>query len=254
VKNYVENVMGSIQSIKPVVTPDTRFKRTLVVLGLTLFALIGWFVKTEYIDRPTLVTVTGVGKVEALPEMVKFTIRIINNSSSPNIVVADNNRVTRDLISIVKKSGVGESDIIVSYVRVIPPTANLGLATYQAINAVDVTLRDISKFDNLVSTLYSIGASSLSNIVFTTEDSRELEKEAVTEAIKDAKSKAWDTARASRKRVGRMVSISTAQLGEAGALSGEPAKANFTGQISDSPSQIEIVRQAVVVFELRSLL
>lgn len=250
-KNYVENVMGSIQSIKPVVTPDTKFKRTLVVLGLTLFVLFGWFVKTDYIDRPTLVTVTGVGRVEALPEMVKFTVGVINNSSSSNVAVADNNRTMRDLISLIKQTGVEESDIIVSYVRVIPPSANLGLATYQAINAADVTLGDISKFDNLVSTLYSIGASSVSNIVFTTEDSSELEKRAIAEAIKDAKSKAGNTARASRKRLGRMVSIQAAEIGEAGALSGEPAKEGFGGQVSASPSQIEIVRRAVIIFELR---
>lgn len=253
-KTVASNVMGGIQSIKPVMTPDTRFKRTMVVLGLILLVLFGWFVKTEYIDRPTLVTVMGEGRVETLPEMVKFTVSVINNSSSPNIAVADNNRTMGDLLSYIKQAGVEDSDMVVSYVRVIPPSANLGLTTFQAVNAVDVTLGEISKFDNLVSTLYSVGASSISNIVFTTEDSSELEKRAIAEAIKDAKSKAGNTARTSRKRLGRMVSIQAMELGEAGALSGEPAKEGFGGQVSASPSQIEIVRQAIIVFELRSII
>ena len=58
-------------------------------------------------------------------------------------------------------------------------------------------------------------------------------------------------AKAANKRLGRMVSIATAEVGEAGALSGQTAKGDFTGAISASPSQIEITRQASIVFELR---
>ncbi len=250
----METIVESIKSVKPDMSAHTKSKRTILILGLVVLLLFGWYVKTEYIDRPTLVTVTGEGRVEALPEMVKFTVSVINYSSSPNIAVADNNRIMGDLISIVQQTGVEDSDIIVSYVRVVPPSASLGLANFQAVNTADVTLRDVSKFDNLVSTLYSVGASSVSNIVFTTKDSSELEKRAIGEAINDAKAKAGTTAKASRKRLGRMISIQTTELGEAGALSGEPAKEGFGGQVSASPSQIEIVRQAIIVFELRSII
>ncbi len=247
----METVVGSIKHVKTNISAYTKSKKIILILGLVVLLLFAWFVKTEYLDQPTLVTINGEGRVAALPEMVKFTVRVINNSDSPSIAAIDNNRIMRDLLSIIKNTGVKESDIIVSYVRVIPPTASLGLTNYQAVNSVDVTLRDVSKFDNLVNTLYSGGAASVSNILFTSEDSRELEKMAVAEAIKDAKNRAREMSRASGKRLGRMVSIQTTELGEAGALSGEPASAGFAGQISASPSQIEIVRRVIIIFELR---
>lgn len=235
---------------------SSRFKTIGLVLGVLVLLVAGWWIKVNYIDRPTLITVVGEGRVKAVPEMVRFTISVVNTATTPTVAVADNNRLTRDIISMVKGAGVGDEDIVVSYVRVIPPSVALGQTTYQAINATDVTLKDLSKFDNLVNSLYAAGAQSVSNIVFTTQDSKELEKEAVAKAIKDAKARVKEIARASGKRVGRMVSIQTVEIGEAGALSGQASQeAGFgalgEGQISASPSQIEIVRQASIVFELR---
>lgn len=233
-----------------------KLKTIGFVLMVLVLLIAGWWAKVNFINRPTLITVIGEGRVKVVPEIVKFTVGVTNNADTATLAVADNNRVVRDVISLVKTAGVVDEDIIVSYVRVIPPTAALGQTSYQAVNAIDVTLKDLSKFDNLISSLYAVGAQSVSNIVFTTQNSEELEKEAVAEAIKDAKARVKEIAKASRKRVGRMVSIQTVEIGEAGALSGQASQeAGFgvrgEGQISASPSQIEIVRQASIVFELR---
>lgn len=235
---------------------NSRLKTIGTLLVIVVLLVGGWFVKTTYIDRPTLITVVGEGKVSATPEIVKFTVTLANTAGSATVAVADSNRLVRDAISTLKGAGVEEKDIIFSYVRVIPPSAALGQTSYQAVNAIDVTLRDLSQFDNLVNSLYAVGAQSVSNIVFTTQDSKELEKKAVAEAIKDAKARVQEIAKASGKRVGRMVSIQTVEIGEAGALSGQASQeAGFgvrgEGQVSASPSQIEIVRQASIVFELR---
>lgn len=229
-----------------------KLKTIGFVLAVLVLLIGGWWIKVNFINRPTLITVIGEGRVKAVPEIVKFIVSVTNNADTATLAVADNNRVVRDVISLVKTAGVVDEDIVVSYVRVIPPTAALGQTSYQAVNAIDVTLKDLSKFDNLINSLYAAGAQSVSNIVFTTQNSEELEKEAVAEAIKNAKTRVKEIAKASGKRAGRMVSIQTVEVGEAGALSGEaPREGGFTGQISASPSQIEIVRQASIVFELR---
>ncbi|MBI5465046.1 SIMPL domain-containing protein [Candidatus Gottesmanbacteria bacterium] len=223
-----------------------------LILGILVLFVGGWFVKTNYIDRPTLITVIGEGKVRATPETVKFTVTLANTAANATTAVSEIYRFVKEVFSLLKGSGVEEKDIIVSYVRVIPPTAALGQTNYQAINAIDVTLRNLASFDNLVNALYFLGAQSVSNIVFTTQDSKTLEKEAVAKAIEDAQGRVKEIAKASGKRVGRMVSIQTVEVGEAGALSGEaPRETGFGGQVSASPSQIEIVRQASIVFELR---
>ena len=231
---------------------NSRFKTIGLVLGILVLLAAGWWMKVNYINRPTLITVVGEGRVSVKPEMVRFVANVTNNADRATFAVAENNRLTRDAISMIKGVGVSEQDIVVSYVRVLPPGATTGLTTYQAVNTISVTLKDLSQFDNLVTSLYATGAQSISNIVFTTQDSKAVEKEAVAKAIQDAQARVKEIAKASRKRVGRMVSIQAVERGEAGALAGEaPREAGFAGIISASPSQIEIVRQATIVFELR---
>ena len=233
----------------PFVNKEKMGKKPVwLIVGVLLVLFVGyWF----FLRSPALITVVGEGRVKVVPTIVKFSVVVNNLSSSATLAIVDNNRLLRELISTAKANGVQESDINSSYVRVIPPSPLGGTTAYQAVNAVDITLKDVSKFDNLVVALYSFGAQSVSNIVFTVENSRDLEKQAVAVAIKDAKARAKEIAKASGKFLGKMRSVATVEVGEAGALSGEVAQVVAGGALSSSPSQIEIVRQASLVFELR---
>jgi len=229
-------------------TQDKKFKTIAIVV---ILLLVGLLVKVTWFDKITMITVVGEGKVKVAPQMVKFSVAVLNISSTSTQALADNNRMVRDVVSILKTSGIAEADIQLSYVRLVPPQASLGQTSWQAVNSADVTLRDITKFDNLVIQLYANGAQSISNIMFTTENSLALEKQAVALAIKESQIRAKELAKASGKRLGRMVSIATAEAGEAGALSGQAKSSDLGGVITSSPSQIEIIRQASIVWELR---
>ncbi len=230
---------------------DTTTKIIGLILGLLVLVFAGWFVKTNYIDKPTLITVVGEGKIDVKPEIVKFTINLVNDSQTPAGAVNDSNVLVRNIVSVLKQAGIADKDISTSYVRVLPPGTNLGQTQYQAVNTVDVTLRNLSQFDSLFNSLYANGVQSITSIVFTVSNSRDLEKQAVNEAIKDAQARAKEIAKREGKSVGRMVSIVTGEIGEAGALSGRASIQGGGGQVSASPSQIEIVRQASIVFELK---
>lgn len=223
-------------------------KNKIINLGLIgLVLILGfWLLKVNYFDQPTLITAVGEGKVLVKPEMVTFTLNLFNSSASATGAINDNNRLVKDAVLILKNNGVLEKDILTSYVRVVPPTASLGLTQYQAVNTVDATLRNVNQFDSLFNALYASGVQSVTNIVFTTADSKSLEKEAVNLAVLDAKERAKEMAKSFGKTFGRMVSVTTSEAGGAGALSG-----TTQGNTQASPSQIEIVRQASLVFELR---
>jgi len=227
-----------------------KYKKIVKVLAVIVILLAIWLIKVNFFNNPTLITVTGEGKVLAQPEMVTFTIGLTNSSDSALNAINDNNRIKNDLINVIKtEGGVWEKDIVVSYPRVIPPTAGVSNA-YQAVNTIGVTLNDINRFDNLVNKLYSSGIYSLSNIVFMTQNSENLEKEVIDLAVKNGQARAKELARSMRKRVGRMVTIQTTEVGAAGALVGK-TQSQEGGQFMASPSQIEIVRQASIVFELK---
>ncbi len=226
--------------------------KILSLIGtVLLLAAFGLWFDANIFRKPTLITVVGEGKVSIKPEMVKFAIVLVNNGVSATGVIADNKRLTQNIVLILHNAGVQDQDINLAYARVVPVTTGTG-QQFQAVNSLDVTLRKIGEFDNLFNQLYSAGIQSITNIVFTTENSRDLEKQAVTKAIEDADQRVREIAKAQKKGVDRRVSIATSEVGEAGALTGKNSSgAGVFGQTQASPSQIEIVRQASIVFELR---
>jgi len=227
-----------------------RYQKIVRILAVVVIILAVWLIKVKVFSNSTLITITGEGKVSAQPEIVKFTVGLINSSDSAINALNENNRLKNDTINVIKNiGGVWEKDIVVSYPRVIPPTAGVS-NVYQAVNTIDITLNDIKKFDDLVNVLYTSGVRSISNIVFTTQNSEILEKEVVAQAIENAKARVKEVAKSTGKRVGRMVTIQTTEVGAAGALTGK-TQSQESGQFMTSPSQIEIVRQASIVFELK---
>ncbi len=164
-------------------------KKIILILAFFLLLTAGFFLKVRFLNPPTLITITGEGKVKVAPTMVKFTITTLNSGESATQVIADNNNIIKNLVSILKNFGVLENDISLSYVRVVPPQTTLGQTSSQAVNTIDATLKNLAKFDNLVLSLYQGGAQSVSNILFTTENSKDLEKQAVNLSIIEAKKK-----------------------------------------------------------------
>lgn len=213
-----------------------------VGLGLIL-AAFGVF------NKPTLLTVSSEGAVKAAPTMVKFTVGVVNRGDNAVAALTENDRLTKGMMSLLKSAGVEENAMVMAYARVVPPS--LTQPSFQAVNAIDVTLNDLARFDNLVINLYASGAASVSNILFTTADSSDLEKQAVAQAVQAVQVRAREIAKVSGKRLGRIVAVQTTEIGEAGALAGEAPIATLNQPNSSSPSQIEIRRGATLVFEMR---
>ena len=224
-------------------------KNKIIKTGLIVLVVVLslWLFKINYFDKPILISAVGEGKVLVKPQMVTFTLNVFNYSTLAATAVADNTRLVKDITLILKNNGVLDKDIMTSYVRIVPPTPGiLGQTQYQAVNAIDVTLRNINQFDNLFNILYASGVQSITNIIFTTSDAKSLEKQAVDLAVIDAKERAKEMAQSFGKTFSRMVSVTTSEAGGAGALSG-----TTQGVTQASPTQIEIIRQASIVFELR---
>ncbi len=226
---------------------DDILKIIGIIFGVLLIFASLLFIKANYLDQPTLITVVGEGKIDIKPQMVMFTANLVNSAKTSSAAVSNNTKLVSYVISLVKSLGVEDKDIIVSYVQIVPTTNILGQTEYQAVNTIDITLKDLSRFDSLVQSLYNTGTYSITNIVFTTENSRDVEKQAVAKAVDDANLRANEIAKSLNKSVARIVSLTPVEIGASGATGGKTSQ----GSAGQSPSQIEIVRQAQVVFELR---
>ncbi|MBU0619079.1 SIMPL domain-containing protein [Patescibacteria group bacterium] len=218
-----------------------RIKLAVMAVILIVAAYLGF----QAVAKPALVTVTGEGRVSVEPEVARFTVVLTKSAPTAAEVMGQGNILTRNAVDLAKAYGAAEEDVQATYLRIVPPTAGV-TNDYQAVTGIEVTVKDLNNLDELITRMFEIGANSIGNILFTTENSQELEKEAIDLAIKNAKARAKEIAKSSGKRLGRLRSVTTAEAGEAGALTQKGSQGPTEAQ-----GEIEIIRQASLVYELK---
>ena len=190
--------------------------KKVIFLGAIVLVLAIVLGGLFFLRGKTLITVTGEGRITATPTKVSFDVGVVNVSSSAQQAITDNLALTHNLTEIAKTAGVKPEKIIVSY----PLVTGLTNGSYRATSVFNVTLEDLTRFDSLVKSIYGGGATSVQNVGFSVENSKDLEKQAVDKAIEDAKVRAKEIARRLGKRVVRIVSLSTEEVGGAATAGG----------------------------------
>jgi len=136
----------------------------------------------------------------------------------------------------------------------VTPSVVTGDVLYQVINVFKITAQDPSKATDLIKGFYASGATTVSGVNFIPENREEITQDARKAAVKDAKKQARDIAKASGKRVGRIISVgddlskgnstvSTNGLAQAEA----EAQASYTG---GSPVEIDVSKSMTVTYEI----
>lgn len=223
-------------------------KKIILSLILILGCFLLYFIYTNYIVKPTIITVSAEGSVKIQPTLVSYTVSVINTATDPVQALKVNKNLVAKAVDLLQKSGMPSENINLAYPQVISP-AVIG-SSYQAVNVISVAKSPIDRFEATVTDLYGLGVWSVENIVFTTEKSEDLEKQAIVLAISNVQKRAKELAKTTGKSLGRMVSVTTQEAGSAGALGGLSAQKD--ADMSKSlPAQIEIIRQASAIYELR---
>lgn len=186
-------------------------------------------------------SVTGEGKVVAVPDVAEFTFSVITQGGKDLSKLQQENteRVNR-AIGFVKSKGVDAKDIKTqgynlepryqnvickqvprpmpaveseSYTiidRTCPPPEIVG---YTITQTVSVKVRDFTKIGELLAGAVSSGANSVSQLSFVIDDRAALENKAREEAIVKAQAKAKAIAKVGGFRLGKLISINEGWTG-----------------------------------------
>jgi len=225
-------------------------KKALIFIFVFLFLLgLAWGVKRLVVSKPTLVTVVGEGRATAEPSEVRFVVLLVSQGASPAEAINGEKKTLTETVSLLKRYGINKEDIKTSYLRVNPIGLSLTETPfYQASQAISVSLTQVNRFEEIVEQLYNLGVRAIEGVQFTTADDQALEKRAVAAAIADVEARAKELARTMKRRLGRMVSLRTEEIGGAGT---GVSKVKLAEGEMPQTKEIEISRQAVAVFELK---
>lgn len=242
-------------------------KRLLILFGVTL--LLSWQASAQNAIDPPLVTVTGQAEVRVAPDEVVFTLVVESVDKDMLAAKAKTDVSVREVLAIARRNKVREEDVQTSQISVRPKyntddldyeqrrTLKRVFEGYEVSKTVGVRLRDISKFDELLSDVLKAGVTKLSNFQFVDSQLRKHKDQARAMAMKAAQEKASLMAREIGQSIGPAYSI-TEQTQSAFSTSNfsqnavsERTESAGEGEAAIAPGSISVTAQVTVRFRLQ---
>ena len=156
-----------------------------------------------------MINVSGEGKIKTSPDQASITISQETKGAIAVNVKKENDAKIEAILKFIKKMNIAQSDYVTQRVSLNP---NYDYETkkqeYIALQTVSIFLRDLSKYDVLMSGLVENGVNKIDNVEFKSSKIVQLQSDARKLAIKDAKTKAEDYVSVLGQKVGKAFTIS----------------------------------------------
>lgn len=190
---------------------SSSYNRALATLALVVLVLaLGSYAyytvqQAKYMYMgPTTVSVTGEGEVMAKPDIGKFSFSVIEEGVDAATAMQSSGTKINDILAAIKEAGVEEKDIKTDYYNLSPkykyesrpcPVGNYCPGEevadgFEVVQNISVKVRDLDKIGALLALVNEKGATNISSLEMTIDDTNVLKAEARTLAIAQAKEKA----------------------------------------------------------------
>lgn len=152
------------------------------------------------------ITVNGQAEIKVTPDEVLLSVGVETNDMSISRARADNETRVKAIVEAAYAQGIREEHVKTDFLDIQPRYRNdydrstfLG---YYARRSLSITLRDLSKFEAVLSSVLTAGANYVHGIDFRTTELRRHRDDARRQAIQAAREKAADMASALNVSVG----------------------------------------------------
>ena len=198
-------------------TQDNKAIVVLVILFLALFFLpikkIEWG-KIRW-QEPETITVIGEAKSIQKNQIASFNAGVDSVLADKDKAIKEVNTKIEELIKAIKNFGIDEKDIktqnLSVYLQEESYYENGALRTrkgqWRVNNSIEIKLREVDKASELATLLTSSGATNVYGPNFTFEDTSGAKKDLFKAAMDDAQQKADMLAKASGRKIGKVVNI-----------------------------------------------
>jgi len=196
---------------------SVSFAGSIIVFFILLFIFAKWgpainfSTTTQTKGEPFIVQ--GTGKTSVAPDIAKIDLGIEESGVNLKTVQDSVNKKSQTLVNGIKKLGVADKDIKTISYYVYPQydytTPTQRITGYQVSTSYEITIRDFSKINDLVSSATTLGANTIGGINFDLSDdlkNKTLET-ARDQAVNEAKTKAQGLAKAAGITLGKIINV-----------------------------------------------
>ena len=159
--------------------------------------------------KPTpQINVSGEGKVKVIPDEATIAVTVETKGNNAKDVKKQNDVKIEAVLKFIKKMNLAPADFKTQRVALNPQyDFEKKKSSYNATQTIEILLRDLSKYDELMDGLVSEGINRIDNVTFQSSKMAQYESEARKLAIKDAKMKAEDYVSVLGQKVGAAFTI-----------------------------------------------
>jgi len=238
---------------------------------LAVLLLSAWTDNQPSSQEPRRITITGEAEVRVVPDEVILTLGVETWDKNLNLAKSRNDEIVKRVLALAGQYGIQPEHVQTDYLGVEPRYRDgyyeeRDFIGYFVHKTVVITLRDLSRFEDLLSDALEAGVNYVHGIDFRTTELRQHRDQARVLAIKAAKEKAVALAGELGQKVGDPLTIQEDQSGwwsSYGAWWGTRWGAGMTQNViqevggasaladsSVAPGQIDITARVTVSFEL----
>lgn len=182
--------------------------KTSVLILATFFGLAAEAQTQDHKLQVPQISVTGEGKVKVVPDQAVISVGFQNSGKDAKEVKTLNDEVVDKVIKFLKKTGIPATDYKTNNVSLYKNyDYEKKKYNFQASQTLSITLKDLSKYDEVMMGLTDAGANTINGVEFKSSKIEEHEKEARKKAILDAKQKAADYVSVLGQKVGKALLI-----------------------------------------------
>ena len=185
-------------------------KKTAIIL----FTMLVTALQAQEIKQIPMVNVSGEGKVKIEPDQALITISVETKGNDAVSVKKDNDKKMDAVLKLIKKANIAKEDFQTQRVSLNPNYDYEKKKNYfLASQTVQILLKDLSKYDELMAGTVDAGINKINNVTFKSSKILQLQSDARKLAIKDAKTKAEDFVSVLGQKVGKAITISDNSAG-----------------------------------------
>lgn len=193
-------------------------------------------------EHARTITVSGDAEVKVAPDEVSIYLGVESIDKNLGKAKKDNDERMRRVIAAAKDAGVDEKRIATDQVSIEPrydtqkswSVGRPAIDGYTVRRSVQVTLREVAKFDAVLTAVLEAGANMVHDVRFTTTELRRYRDQARSMAMKAAQEKAIALAKEQGMKPGKPRAITE---GTGGAWGGYGYWGGRHGTISQNVSQ-----------------
>ncbi len=182
-----------------------------ILIPFSIFLIVPVLIYAKQQSESRLITVTGDAEVRVVPDEVVLTLGIETWNKQLGIAKKENDQRVQKIIEIAKIHKIEEKHIQTDYLGIEPrykdSYEHKKFIGYFVRKTLVLILKDVSRFENILSDVLEAGTNYVHGIKFRTTELRKYRDQARSLAIKAAQEKANALAKELDQKIGKPHSI-----------------------------------------------